>query len=72
MKPMDTENKSIEEVEQLFRNLDCPVMTTSDVSEAFGISQQAAHKRLSKLHQMEKIKRKTVGANAVVWWFNRD
>lgn len=44
-------------------------MTTSDISEEFGITQQAAYKRLNRLYKKGEVRKRKVGANAVVWWF---
>lgn len=45
-----------------------PCVTASEIAEMFGVSQQAAHWRLSKLVDEGKIRRKKAGAKAVVWW----
>jgi prophage antirepressor-like protein len=45
-----------------------PVLTAVDVAEELGITQQAAHARLSSAHRREEVDRKKVGARAVVWW----
>lgn len=59
---------SYDRVLELFRRADYPVLTSTDVAQAFDISQQAAYKRLRKLHERGEIKRREAGANAVVWW----
>jgi DNA-binding Lrp family transcriptional regulator len=48
--------------------VDRPVITTNDVEEEFGISQQAAYGRLSKLADEGVLDREKVGSRAVVWW----
>lgn len=60
--------ESQKEVLSLFRDIDEPILTASEVADEFGISQQAAHKRLKRLHERGKIERKEVGARAVAWW----
>lgn len=59
---------SDEELQELFRKSEAPVMTAKEVAEAFDVTQQAAHKRLSSLNEESAIGRKKVGAHAVVWW----
>lgn len=61
-----------EKVIELFRQSDQPVLTAMEVAEEFGITQQSAHYRLSKLHEMDKVNRRDVGAKAVVWWLADD
>lgn len=57
---------------ELIQNVDEPVVTAIDVANHFGFTQQAAHQRLSKLHEEGKLDRKKAGARAVVWWIPGD
>lgn len=57
-----------ETVLELFRRHDDPVLTASYVADAFDITNQAANKRLGKLHEEGKLARKKVGGAAVVYW----
>ena len=45
-----------------------PVLTSSDVAEELGITQQGAHHKLQRAHENGVVKKKKVGARAVVWW----
>jgi len=56
---------SYESVKQLLVDSDWPLGTT-EVAEAFDISQQSAHYRLTQLHQMEEIERRKTGGS--VYW----
>jgi predicted ArsR family transcriptional regulator len=56
------------EVVDLCRNSERPFITTMEVAEKFSITQQAAHRRLSILHDDGVFNRAKVGAGAVVWW----
>lgn len=57
-----------EELLYVFRDRDDPVLTAPEVADELGITQQAAHKRLQRAADDGDLKRKTVGARAVVWW----
>lgn len=57
-----------EAILELFRNHSDPVLTAGDVADEFGLSRQGANKRLNKLHEHGSVKRRKVGARAVVWW----
>jgi len=57
-----------EDLKKVFREADDPVLSAVEVAEELDVTQQAAHKRLSNAHDYGNIKRKTVGARAVVWW----
>lgn len=56
------------ELAQVFRESDDPVLTAVEVADELGISQQAAHARLSRAHEQGTIERKKTGARSVVWW----
>jgi predicted transcriptional regulator len=62
------EDLDSETVLELFRRHADPVLTAPEVAEAFDISSQAANKRLRKLHESGRLKRKKVGGAAVVYW----
>ena len=61
----DLDNESVLE---LFRRHPDPTLTASEVAEAFDISNQAANRRLKKLHGEGRLKRKKVGGAAVIYW----
>ena len=64
------EESGTEDVELLdvFEETNEPVLTAVEVGEELGITQQAAHSRLSRAHNRGEVKRKKVGSRAVVWW----
>lgn len=55
-------------VKRFCREIDQPVVTTTDVKDHFGISQQAAYYRLDKLVERGEMVRKKIGASGNVWW----
>lgn len=60
------EKVSLDEVRQFFRRSE--PRTAGEVADALDISSRAALNKLNELHQNEEIKRKQVGARAVVWY----
>lgn len=75
MKPenvsVDTDNSpSDPELTAVFEAADEPVLTAVEVAEALGITQQAAHSRLSRANEQGLVERKKVGSRAVVWWLS--
>lgn len=56
------------ELIRFFVESDDPVLTVMDVAERFDITQQAAHQRLTNLHEDDILNRRKVGGRAVVWW----
>jgi len=57
-----------DELKSLFEESEEPVLTAVDVAEKLGVTQQAAHAKLSKAHEEGWMQRKKVGSRAVVWW----
>jgi predicted ArsR family transcriptional regulator len=55
-------------LQTVFQNSDDPVLTAVEVAERLGITQQAAHQKLTKAHERGEVKRKKTGSRAVVWW----
>lgn len=45
-----------------------PFVTVGDVAEAVGCSRETARRKLMELHTDGRIKRREIGASAVVWW----
>lgn len=72
---VDSENGSVdityEKVIELLHKSEWP-MATTEVAEAFGITQQSAHYRLTRLHERGEIERKKAGGNAVLWRVKED
>lgn len=62
--PMATDEEYLEAV----RARPEPFATASDVAERVGCTRQNAHKHLDRLAGDGRIKKKKIGANAVVWW----
>lgn len=60
------------ELQEVFIKADDPVLTAVEVAEQLGITQQAAHARLTRAHDRGEVKRKKTGARAVVWWLATD
>lgn len=50
------------------RDMHAPFATSKDVAKAVGSSPDTARRKLIELHKDGPIKRRKVGANAVVWW----
>ena len=57
-----------EAVLEFIRRHPDPVLTASEVADAFDISNQAANRRLRKLHHRGDLHRKKVGGSAVIYW----
>ena len=57
-----------EELLRVFRESEDPVLTAVEVGEKLGITQQAAHARLSRAHDRGEVERKKTGSRSVVWW----
>ncbi|MFC7135351.1 MULTISPECIES: MarR family transcriptional regulator [Salinibaculum] len=63
-----TEMATIDAVLDVLASTDDPVLTSSEVAEAIGVSSETARRKLTELHDQGLVKRKEVGARAVVWW----
>ena len=63
---------SYENIKQLFRISETPVLTAPEIAETFGISTQAANYRVKQLHENGEVGRKRVGSSAVVYWLSDD
>jgi len=57
----------IKYLEAIIENPD-PVFTAIEVADMAGVTQQAAHAKLSSLYDRGLVERKKVGSKAVVWW----
>jgi len=68
MSASDSSRAQSEELAQVFRQTDDPVLTAVEVADLLGISQQAAHSRLTRANERGELKRKKTGARSVVWW----
>lgn len=45
-----------------------PVVTTTEVAERVGLTQQSVYQRFQRFEERGWIRSKLVGANARVWW----
>jgi hypothetical protein len=61
------EQITLEDVLGVLRRTDEP-MTGTEIGTELGISNRAALNKLNTLHEREDIRRKEVGARAVIWW----
>jgi hypothetical protein len=52
----------------LFRDIDEPVLTTSEIANKLPIGQRATLNRLQKLESEGNMQKKKVGAKGAVWW----
>jgi Mn-dependent DtxR family transcriptional regulator len=60
---------SYENITKLLANSDWPLATT-EVADAFGITQQSAHYRLTELHKRDEVQRRKSGGS--VYWRAQD
>ena len=56
------------DVLEALRSVDEPIGTAAELAEKLDVSSQTVVRRLEELGDYEVVKRKRVGANAVVWW----
>jgi predicted transcriptional regulator len=59
-----------EQVLQVLREHPDPVVTATEIAEHLDVSAETARRYLSDLHENGKVRRKQVGARAVVWWLS--
>jgi hypothetical protein len=62
------ERVSVDDVLDVMRTSTDPFVTNRDVADALGCSTETARRKLTTLYNVDDIKRREVGANAVVWW----
>lgn len=60
-----------EEILQLFRETDDPVLSTDEVTERIPIGRSATYKRLSSLRDDGRLKGKKVGKKNTVYWLEK-
>lgn len=62
-----TETVTLDDVLDIFDEVDGPVVTTGDVAEKTGCSQDSARRKLEQLHEQGRVgRRKTAGR--VIYW----
>lgn len=59
---------SDDELLEVFRGADEPVLTTTDVADAIPIGKRATLDRLKALHEAGVLEQKSVGPRGQVWW----
>jgi predicted ArsR family transcriptional regulator len=59
-----------EQVLQVLREQPDPVVTATEIAEHLDVSAETARRYLSDLHENGEVRRKQVGARAVVWWLS--
>jgi hypothetical protein len=57
-----------EEILQIFRETDDPVLSTAEVTEQLPIKRSATYKRLSSLRDDGRLTGKEIGGRNNVWW----
>jgi len=62
-----TEEVSIDNVLDAFRNAELPVLTSNEVAEALDCSRASAYNKLESLVDQGELRKKKVGARAVVY-----
>lgn len=65
------ETVGTEDVLAVMRRAADPFVTNQDVANALECSSETARRKLTTLYEEGTIDRRTVGANAVVWWIPR-
>jgi hypothetical protein len=59
---------SDEEILQVIRDADDPVLSTAEVTEALPIKRSATYKRLASLREDGQLAGKQIGGKNTVWW----
>lgn len=67
-----TETVTLNDVLDVVRSTENPIVTTKDVASALDCTTEAARQKLTRLHEKGRVKRRTVGSRAVVWWLAAD
>ena len=62
-----------EDVYQFVAENSEPFVTSKDVAEEFdSIARRTLNGRLNRLHNEERIKKRKIGSNSVVWWVQEE
>ncbi|MFC6904198.1 hypothetical protein [Halalkalicoccus tibetensis] len=69
-KPRVTDDELLDEIFELTKSHDNPVVTTQEVTDGLPLKKDSVYDRLNKLHDEEKVLKKKVGAKGVVWWLS--
>jgi predicted ArsR family transcriptional regulator len=62
------EEVTLEDVYEAVLNGPEPASTTTDVAQALDISTEGARRKLTELHEQDRIEKRKIGARAIVWW----
>jgi DNA-binding IclR family transcriptional regulator len=57
-----------DEILQLFRDTDDPVLSTAEVTEQLPVKRSATYKRLSALREDGQLTGKDIGGRNTIWW----
>ena len=61
-----------DEILQLFRDTDDPVLSTAEVTEQVSIKRNGTYKRLSALRDDGQLTGKNIGGRNTIWWIPED
>jgi len=67
-KPGPTPRVSDDEIIDLFRDTDDPVLSTAEVSERIPLKRRATYNRLHSLADERRLESKQIGGRNTVWW----
>ena len=59
---------SAKEIYTVLQDADDPVLSTVEVAEGADCSREGAYQKLTELEAAGRVRKKKVGARAVVWW----
>jgi transposase len=63
---------SDEELLRAIATATAPVVTTTEVAERVGLTQQSVYERFRKFEERGWVASKKVGSRAVVWWLRHE
>jgi len=67
-KPGPTPRVSDNEIIDLFRDTDDPVLSTAEVTERIPVKRRATYNRLRSLADKGRLESKQIGGRNTVWW----
>jgi len=67
-KPGRKPRVSDEEILQVLREADDPVLSTAEVTERISIQRSATYKRLTTLRENGELAGKDIGGRNTIWW----
>lgn len=60
---------SDDEILDVFRSTDDPVLSTAEVAESLPIKRRGVFNRLQQLEEDDRLESKEIGGRNRVWWF---